>query len=58
MLISGEAEIATAFAIQSSRSKVSEDPHWQERLEAAQNVLFCKEAFAQVSKQNIRQTKN
>ncbi|XP_072021675.1 mediator of RNA polymerase II transcription subunit 17-like [Amphiura filiformis] len=50
----GEAEIAIAFAIQSSRSKVSEDPHWQERLEAAQNVLFCKEAFAQIAREAVQ----
>ena len=25
------------------------DAHWQAKLEAAQNVLFCKELFAQVS---------
>lgn len=24
------------------------DAHWQAKLEAAQNVLFCKELFAQV----------
>ena len=24
------------------------DAHWQTKLEAAQNVLFCKELFAQV----------
>lgn len=24
-------------------------PHWQQKLQAAQNVLFCKEIFSQVN---------
>ena len=29
-------------------AKCPSDAHWQAKLEAAQNVLFCKELFAQV----------
>lgn len=28
---------------------VSADAYWQQKLEVAQNVLFCKELFAQVN---------
>ena len=28
---------------------VRSDAYWQQKLEVAQNVLFCKELFAQVS---------
>ena len=30
-------------------AKYPSDAHWQTKLEAAQNVLFCKELFAQVN---------
>ncbi|XP_071478491.1 mediator of RNA polymerase II transcription subunit 17-like [Diadema antillarum] len=50
----GEAEIATALVEHSSRSHVSADAHWQERLEAAQNVLFCKELFAQIAREAVQ----
>ena len=30
------------------------DMHWQKKLEAAQNVLFCKELFAQLAKEAIQ----
>ncbi|UYV63255.1 MED17 [Cordylochernes scorpioides] len=30
------------------------DAHWQPRLEAAQNVLFCKELFAQLAREAIQ----
>ncbi len=30
------------------------DQHWQKKLEAAQNVLFCKELFAQLAKEAIK----
>uniref|UniRef100_UPI00358E450F mediator of RNA polymerase II transcription subunit 17 n=1 Tax=Myxine glutinosa TaxID=7769 RepID=UPI00358E450F len=29
-------------------------PHWQSKLEAAQNVLFCKEVFAQLSREAVQ----
>ncbi|CAN0089065.1 mediator of RNA polymerase II transcription subunit 17 [Lampetra fluviatilis] len=29
-------------------------PHWQAKLEAAQNVLFCKEIFAQLSREAVQ----
>ncbi|XP_038046078.1 mediator of RNA polymerase II transcription subunit 17-like isoform X2 [Patiria miniata] len=50
----GEAEIATASLSQPSRSRVSADAHWQERLEAAQTVLFCKEVFAQIAREAVQ----
>ncbi|XP_022101290.1 mediator of RNA polymerase II transcription subunit 17-like isoform X2 [Acanthaster planci] len=50
----GEADIATAFLPQPSRSRVSPDAHWQERLEAAQTVLFCKEVFAQIAREAVQ----
>ena len=30
-----------------------EDVHWQKKLEQAQNVIFCKELFAQLAKEAI-----
>ena len=32
-----------------------EDVHWQKKLEQAQNVIFCKELFAQLAKEAIEQ---
>ena len=31
----------------------SDGQHWQRKLEAAQNVLFCKELFSQLAKEAI-----
>ncbi len=50
----GEAEIATSFLSQASRSRVSANAHWQERLEVAQTVLFCKEIFAQIAREAVQ----
>lgn len=50
----GEAEIASAYLMHSRRSQISLDAHWQERLEAAQNVLFCKELFAQLAREAVQ----
>ncbi|XP_071802562.1 mediator of RNA polymerase II transcription subunit 17-like isoform X5 [Asterias amurensis] len=50
----GEAEIATSFLSQASRSRVSTNAHWQERLEVAQTVLFCKEIFAQIAREAVQ----
>lgn len=33
---------------------MSEDVHWQQKLEAAQNVLFCKELFSQLAREAIQ----
>lgn len=30
------------------------DMHWQKKLEAAQNVLFCKELFNQLAKEAVQ----
>lgn len=30
------------------------DQHWQQKLEAAQNVLFCKELFNQLAKEAVQ----
>ncbi|XP_033112199.1 mediator of RNA polymerase II transcription subunit 17-like [Anneissia japonica] len=50
----GDADIASTVVSQMSRSKVSADAHWQERLEAAQNVLFCKELFSQIAREAVQ----
>ncbi|PIK48916.1 putative mediator of RNA polymerase II transcription subunit 17 isoform X2 [Apostichopus japonicus] len=50
----GETEIASAYLMQSSRAQISLDSHWQQRLEAAQNVLFCKELFAQIAREAVQ----
>lgn len=33
---------------------LSGSPHWQTKLEAAQNVLLCKEIFAQLSREAVQ----
>jgi len=33
---------------------ISDDVHWQQKLEAAQNVLFCKELFSQLAREAIQ----
>ena len=33
---------------------MSDDVHWQQKLEAAQNVLFCKELFSQLAREAIQ----
>ena len=30
------------------------DLHWQNKLEAAQNVLFCKELFSQLAREAVQ----
>ena len=35
-------------------STMSDDVHWQQKLEAAQNVLFCKELFSQLAREAIQ----
>lgn len=42
----------TLSAIQGDH--LSPDTHWQKKLEAAQNVLFCKEIFAQLSREAVQ----
>ncbi|XP_071962267.1 mediator of RNA polymerase II transcription subunit 17-like [Antedon mediterranea] len=51
---SGDADIASTVVSQMSRTKVSANAHWQERLEAAQNVLFCKELFSQIAREAVQ----
>uniref|UniRef100_A0A8C0NV72 Mediator of RNA polymerase II transcription subunit 17 n=1 Tax=Canis lupus familiaris TaxID=9615 RepID=A0A8C0NV72_CANLF len=36
------------------KSKPGGSPHWQTKLEAAQNVLLCKEIFAQLSREAVQ----
>lgn len=36
-----------------SGSKLDPDTHWQQKLEAAQNVLFCKELFSQLAREAV-----
>lgn len=36
-----------------SGTKIDPDTHWQQKLEAAQNVLFCKELFSQLAREAV-----
>lgn len=38
----------------SAPASTSPDMHWQQKLEAAQNVLFCKELFNQLAKEAVQ----
>lgn len=38
----------------STPASTSPDIHWQQKLEAAQNVLFCKELFNQLAKEAVQ----
>ncbi|KAF5308306.1 hypothetical protein FQR65_LT06299 [Abscondita terminalis] len=38
----------------SSPTTANSDVHWQQKLEAAQNVLFCKELFNQLAKEAVQ----
>ncbi len=53
----GPLDIATAdlTAIQrhAPGAVLPANAHWTRKLEAAQNVIFCKEVFAQVKSQNF-----
>lgn len=45
----------TSFNLLSSAAAPSNpDMHWQQKLEAAQNVLFCKELFNQLAKEAVQ----
>lgn len=37
-----------------SSTNTNPDVHWQQKLEAAQNVLFCKELFNQLAKDAVQ----
>jgi len=50
-LSTGQLDIATAdigLSSQMTAVTVPSDAPWPRKLEAAQNVIFCKEVFAQV----------
>ena len=36
-----------------SGNSLDPDTHWQKKLEAAQNVLFCKELFSQLAREAV-----
>lgn len=38
----------------SAPATANPDVHWQQKLEAAQNVLFCKELFNQLAKEAVQ----
>ena len=40
--------------LNSPSTTTSTDIHWQQKLEAAQNVLFCKELFNQLAKEAVQ----
>uniref|UniRef100_A0A1B6MQ02 Mediator of RNA polymerase II transcription subunit 17 n=1 Tax=Graphocephala atropunctata TaxID=36148 RepID=A0A1B6MQ02_9HEMI len=52
----GQEDLCSASInmIGSSHPASSSDLHWQQRLEAAQNVLFCKELFNQLAKEAVQ----
>ena len=39
--------------LNSSANNSNTDMHWQQKLEAAQNVLFCKELFSQLAREAV-----
>ncbi|CAB0034464.1 unnamed protein product [Trichogramma brassicae] len=39
-----------------SGNTIDPDTHWQQKLEAAQNVLFCKELFSQLAREAVQST--
>ena len=49
VLISESMDLTSAILrLPDGLARYPSDAHWQTKLEAAQNVLFCKELFAQV----------
>ncbi|CAH0386662.1 unnamed protein product [Bemisia tabaci] len=44
----------SANLLGSSAPSANPDVHWQQKLEAAQNVLFCKELFNQLAKEAVQ----
>lgn len=45
---------STINLLGSAPASTSPDIHWQQKLEAAQNVLFCKELFNQLAKEAVQ----
>lgn len=55
LLIDDERLFNTSINLLSSPAAPSNpDMHWQQKLEAAQNVLFCKELFNQLAKEAVQ----
>lgn len=44
---------ANISLLNSSANNSNTDMHWQQKLEAAQNVLFCKELFSQLAREAV-----
>lgn len=44
---------ANISLLNSSTTSSNADMHWQQKLEAAQNVLFCKELFSQLAREAV-----
>ncbi|XP_011865078.1 PREDICTED: mediator of RNA polymerase II transcription subunit 17 isoform X2 [Vollenhovia emeryi] len=44
---------ANISLLNSSTNNSNADMHWQQKLEAAQNVLFCKELFSQLAREAV-----
>ncbi|KAI0208048.1 Mediator of RNA polymerase II transcription subunit 17 [Lamellibrachia satsuma] len=51
--LSDSTDLASA-ELSLPRRSVPSDTHWQHKLEAAQNAIFCKEVFAQLSREAIQ----
>lgn len=45
---------AQISSLGSASAAIIPDCHWQQKLEAAQNVLFCKELFSQLAKEAVQ----
>jgi len=55
--VADQLDIATAdvcLSHQMTAATVPADAPWPRKLEAAQNVIFCKEVFAQVSSRTLQ----
>lgn len=44
---------ANISLLNNSAHSSNADMHWQQKLEAAQNVLFCKELFSQLAREAV-----
>lgn len=44
---------ANISLLNSNTNNSNADMHWQQKLEAAQNVLFCKELFSQLAREAV-----
>lgn len=55
MFLTDQEDLCSAniSLLNSSANSSNADMHWQQKLEAAQNVLFCKELFSQLAREAV-----